>query len=634
MLKKEKSNKGLVNKTIQELFESQVKKTSGNIAVQFEKKSLTYAELNARANKLAYYLRNKKIGHSSVVGIAIDKSIDQVIASLGVLKAGCCCLFLGTDSNKRKSYILKNSNVKFLLVNNDKHRFRDGYDYSVINIKDVEEYSSIVSNPANINKFNDLACLIYTSGSTGKPKGVMMPHRGVINSILHRMKIAEAVNASVISSGFPVTLFNLFTPLFSGAKLVIYSENICRNAYELMKKADRDKVDYLEFGTPSMLRAYFDYIEVNKSSKLALSHLKVISVGGEKLNCDLANLFFKHYKNIKFWPAYGQSENSMTLSCNISFKKRINKIYEGKPGDNMNIYILDEFLKEVAVNKIGELYVGGQSLFLGYLNNLKETKKALLPNPFSKGKKIYKTGDLARIDKNGNIEILGRIDDQIKINGYRVEPQEIEITLSKNKYIKEVIVLLNSSLKNNKDLIAYYTTHNKRILDIRELKKNLKKSLPYYMVPKYFIQLKFFPRGFGGKIDRKALPKPKEEINKSSSQETQNEIEKKVLRIWREVLKINNIGLNDDFFDIGGNSLKIIEVANKLGKIYPEISVAKLFSYSTIFELSNFLNQKANNKKRVANNEKKKNKRIREVFDKVEKKELSPKEALDIIKSL
>jgi hypothetical protein len=154
------------------------------------------------------------------------------------------------------------------------------------------------------------------------------------------------------------------------------------------------------------------------------------------------------------------------------------------------------------------------------------------------------------------------------------------------------------------------------------------------MVPKYFIQLKFFPRDFGGKIDRKALPKPKEEINKSSSQETQNEIEKKVLRIWREVLKINNIGLNDDFFDIGGNSLKIIEVANKLGKIYPEISVAKLFSYSTIFELSNFLNQKANNKKRVANNEKKKNKRIREVFDKVEKKELSPKEALDIIKSL
>ncbi len=563
------------DKIIQQLFEEQVEKTPSNIAVVYKEDKLTYKELNEKANIIARKLRNKGIKQNEIVGIMVEGSTEMIVGILGILKAGATYLPIDPKyPTDRITYMIEDSKTRILLTD-FQPKDMIGENTELILLKDEELYKVENTNLEIINTPKDIAYIIYTSGSTGKPKGVMIEHSSLVNMCKWNIDYYEVTEEDNITKyagfGFDATIPEIFPGIITGAAIHIIDEEI---------KLDLEKLN--EYYNDNKITISFLPTQISEQfMKLDNHSLRYLLAAGDKLR------YFEG-KNYKVVNNYGPTENTVVTTSFI-VDKEYDNIPIGKPISNTQIYILDKTNKLQAIGIPGELCIAGESLARGYLNNINLTAEKFIKNPFAKGQRLYKTGDLARWLPDGNIEFLGRIDNQVKIRGYRIELGEIENELLKHNKIKEAIVIAKEDDSKNKYLCAYIAGEVE--LNSKELREYLSKELPEYMIPAYFIQLDKLPLTANGKIDRKALPEPDGSITTGAEYVApSNEIEEKLVSIWKEVLELGKIGVNDNLFELGGHSLKAINISSKISmELNVSVPLKEIFKTPTIKGLASYV---------------------------------------------
>ncbi len=572
-------------RVMHQLFEEQVEKMSEDVAVIFEEKSLIYRELNEKANQLAHLLRAIGVKPDTMVGVMQKRSLDLVISILAILKAGGA--YLPIDPNypdARKKFILEDSKAKILLLQKDLvDEENDLLQIEslkvIIFVDDQSIYSGDSSNLEIINNPKDLIYMIYTSGTTGQPKGVMIEHQGAVNYIWWATKNYvrnERVKFPLYTSiSFDLTVTSIFTPLITGNTIVVYGEE---DKELLIEKIIREnQVEVIKL-TPS-------HLKVIRDQKIEQSNIRRFIVGGEELETRLArDISEKFGGNIEIYNEYGPTET--VVGCMLyKFNPENDKgksVSIGTPANNTKIYILDKDQKVVPIGVAGELYIAGDGVSRGYLNRLKLTAERFIENPFEKGQRLYKTGDLAKWLLDGNVEFLGRIDHQVKIRGFRIELGEIEKHLLDYKEIKEVVVLDRLDQVGEKYLCGYIVAEKE--IEGLKLKTYLSNILPDYMIPSHFVQLEKIPLTPNGKINRNALPSPVVKFD-GEYIAPRSVIEKTLIELWSEVLGIeeNLIGIDANFFELGGHSLKATTFISKLHKERNiKITLMDVFQQSTV----------------------------------------------------
>ena len=574
------------DKTLVDLFEKQVNQTPNNIALVFEEQSLTYQELNQKANQLAHFLhQNYQIKPDTLIGICIERSLDMAIALLAVLKAGAA--YVPIDSNypeERIKYILENSKISLLLtqsfINDKLSGFFSDFSGQLINLDRLNFESFPCHNLALQSKPNDLAYVIYTSGSTGQPKGVMVEHKGLCNLALVEIETFDVHPSSRVlqfaSFSFDAFIWEVLMAWGGGATLYLGNKDNLMPGLPLVERLRDDAITHITL-PPSAL-AVLPWEN--------LPSLQTIIVAGEACSPELVK---KWSQGRNFFNGYGPTEGSVcaTIAKYTSFEE---KITIGRPIPNVQVYILDSHLQPVSIGVPGELHIGGAGLARGYLDRPDLTaEKFIEVNLLGKIERIYKTGDLAKWQNDGNIEFLGRIDHQIKLRGFRIELGEIEAVLLKHPAIKEVIVNLHKT-ENNQQLVAYVT--GEPIDDLsQKLKQHIKTHLPDYMIPSQIIRLDEFPLTPNGKIDRQALPHPNHE-SQSLYEAPRNNIEQQLTEIWSLIVECEKISIHDNFFDLGGHSILAIKLLNEIQKNFnQELSLTSLFQNPTIAQLAQQLSQ-------------------------------------------
>ncbi len=580
------------DKTIYELFEEQVKNTPNNIAIICEENKLTYRELNDKANKLARVLRECGVKANSVVGIMLERSLDMIVGIIGILKAGGAYLPIELEYPKdRIEYMIQDSKVDILLT---RHKLLKKITYSgkVLDIDDEKINSQSEENLKKVNTSQDLAYIIYTSGSTGKPKGVMIEHKSVTTMLQWRRKEYKLNSVDSVlqlfSYAFDGFVTSFYTPIISGAKVVILSDIEAKDVFVIKDKILTHNITHF-ITVPSMCLAIMDSLTTEEAKSL-----RIITLAGENLTSKVVEKCKSVNKEIEIVNEYGPTENSVvtTIMRNVDANK---KITIGKPRDNTRIFIVDKNNKVQPIGVAGELCISGDGIARGYLNKPDLTREKFILNPFDPNIRMYKTGDLARWLSDGNIEFLGRIDHQVKIRGFRIELGEIESQLLKNKKVRETVVISREDKNNNKYICAYIVGDNE--INTQELRGYLSKELPEYMIPSYFVQLEKIPVTPNGKVDIRALEQYDKFIDIGTVYEApRNFIEAKMASVWEEILGIERIGVKDNFFDLGGDSIKAIRIVSKLIVDF-EIKINDIFECKTISQLSKKVFFKKNNLK-------------------------------------
>lgn len=567
------------HKTVCELFENQVEKTPENIAVEFKNELLTYRELNERSNQFADYLSQNGVDKKSKVAIMQTHSVELMISIISVLKTGAS--YIPIDPSyplERINYMLEDSKSNVLLINfkmTDENKFKE----KIICVNDIDLQGYSKTNLPKVNSLKDLVYVIYTSGSTGKPKGVMIEHQGLTNYIwwAKRMYLKDEneVMALYSSISFDLTVTTIFTPLISGNKIVIYESN--ENEFVLYKILRENKATVIKL-TPAHLTILRDMDNTNSS-------IKRFIVGGEDLKVDLAKEVYNSFgKNIDIYNEYGPTE--ATVGCMIYKydEKKVQSISVpiGYPADNVHIYILDNELNIMPTGFAGEMYISGDGVARGYLNSQELTKEKFVDNPFVHGTKMYRTGDTAKYLENGTIEYVGRIDNQVKIRGHRIELGEIERYLLENSAVKDVIVTFKDDLMGNKTLNAYVVIYTK--IKESDLKKWLNKFLPKYMIPTNIVFIENIPLTLNGKVDYSLLPYPTVFKNEYVKYNTFKE--KELVDVMEEILGIKNISIKDNYYQLGGDSIKAIQISSKLKNNGLTIKVKDILAYESIEEIA------------------------------------------------
>lgn len=578
-------------KTIYNLFEEQANKTPSNIALAYENSELSYDELNKKANQIAHKLIAQNIKPNDVVAVLMPRSLEMLIAILGILKSGACYLPIDSDyPEDRIKYMLENSNAKLVLTLNDNYNVIT----NTIKITDTL-FTGNDSNPNIINNIEDSSYMIYTSGSTGKPKGTVLTHKGLsnltafLNNYVEYLKEPTATTiVSVTTISFDIFIFETLIALQKGLKVVIASEDERRVPSLLDALIQKHNIEIIQT-TPSRIQILVNNIENIPSFK----NLKYIILAGEPFTDHLANSL-RTLTKAKLYNGYGPSETTVfSTFTDVTNQEKINI---GKPLANTQIYILDTNQNLCPVGIEGEIYIAGDGVGKGYYNNKELTNSRYLKNPFIENSIMYKTGDLGKYLKNGEIECLGRVDNQIKIRGLRIELEEIESTILKYKNIKNCVVIERKEVQTNRQyLCAYFTATNKTSLP--ELRKFLGSSLPNYMIPSYLVQLDNLPYTPNGKIDKKALPEPNFNVVEKEVSIPTTDIEINLWKIWKKVLKISDIGIEDNFFELGGDSVLAMNMQIEVLKYYP-ITYSDIFKFPTIKTLAkNILDNIALSKK-------------------------------------
>lgn len=560
------------DKTIIDLFEEQVEKTPDNIAVVFEDIELTYRELNEKSNIVGHYLRdNYDTKPDDLVGVFLERSEKMIIALLAILKSGAAYIPMDPDFPKdRIQYMIEDSNPKIIIGEREENRF--------IDINKILESSYSDKNPKKISNSQKLAYVIYTSGSTGRPKGTLLTNNSVVNFIW-AMKDIIGFNTnktiiSVTTFSFDIFVLECFLPLSFGKKIVLANSMQQNDPFALGELIECHNVDTIQ-ATPSRIKMLVS----EKSLWKTLSRLTDIMVGGDIFPDDLLESLNECCKG-NIYNMFGPTET--TVWSTVASLKGEKTVHIGMPIANTQIYILDTYKKIVPIGVSGELYISGKGLSKGYLNNPKLTKDSFLNNPYLPGERMYKTGDQTMWLPDGNIKFFGRLDHQVKIRGYRIELSEIENVLGTHDSINSVVVIAKN-INDDKQLVAYYIAE--RDIDSSELKQFSSKFLPNYMIPSFFVKLDNFPLTSNCKIDRKSLPEVSldDAITGVGYIAPFTDIEKKLVLIWQDVLNIDKIGVLDNFFDIGGHSLKAIRVVSRIRDILKKnISLQQFFEYKTI----------------------------------------------------
>lgn len=574
------------NITLANLFEHQVYKTPNTIAITFENSNLTFKELNEKANKLAHFIRENHIHRNDIIGIMVPRSLELIICILASLKAGCCYIPIDPSyPDERINYMLNNSKTKMLLTT--KTTFDKVIFENKINIFNIDNNLNI-DNPKNINLPDDNSYIIYTSGSTGKPKGVVLKHSSLVNLAYHLNNNLEFFQnpqnekmASVTTSSFDIFLFETILCLQAGIPIVIANEDEQRIPSKLNKLLTKNNITCIQM-TPSRMQFFIDNIK----DIPALSKLKNVTLAGEPLTKHLVNSLLDLGIK-KIYNGYGPSETTVFSSFTDVTKHEIITI--GKALSNTKFYILDKDFNPCPIGIEGELFISGDGVGNGYLNNTDLTKKSFIPNPFNPNTIMYKVGDLCKWLDNGEVLCLGRVDNQIKIRGLRIELGEIENRILEFPFITKCIVV--KQIVNNREFISAYYIATKRI-KIAELRSFLSKTLPNYMLPSYYTALDKFPQTPNGKIDKKALPLP--ELSKKQNNfyiAPTTDIETQLVRLFEEILSVSPIGVSDNFFELGGDSILAMRLNIELLKICDKVKYADIFNNPTILDLTNLIKQ-------------------------------------------
>ena len=589
------------DKTIHQLFEAQVAKTPKSIALVYQDQTITYKELNEKANQLAYYIRStyKNINKTelkgdTLVALLLDRSIEMVISILAVLKSGAAYVPISPEfPQQRVDYILKDTQAQILISQSHLREKLNQLD-SDLNViyADSDYLNNPINNPNVQITSKNLAYVIYTSGTTGKPKGVVLEHQGIVNRI-QWMQSINPLNAKdrVLHKTpytFDVSVWELLWANWYGATIVIANPQGHKDCDYLYKEIVKNKVTITHF-VPSMLDVFLEYLSSNKKN---LQGLKTVFCSGEALKETTVNKFHKLAgdSKVKLYNLYGPTEASIDVSFSLcSLNKRVSM---GRPIQNTKLYILDKDQKPVPIGVEGELYIGGAGLARGYLNLPELTQEKFIENPFATEKdkdlgytRIYKTGDICKWRDNGEIEYIGRNDFQVKLRGFRIELGEIEKVISEIKEIQQICVVAK---ENKSSLVAYYTSSDKTITEDL-IRAHIKDQLPKYMIPNAFIRLDKFPLTINGKLDRKALPDP-QFISKDYIPPI-TATQKKLCKIWQKLLEVKKVGITDNFFELGGSSILAIRAALLISeKLNISLQVGDIFSFNTVEKLAKHLN--------------------------------------------
>lgn len=584
------------DKTVSRLFEEQAKRTPGRVAVTDGDGSVTYGELNQKANRLARALRAKGAGKNSVVALFAERSIEMSVAVLAVLKAGGAYLPISPDyPADRAGYMLRDSGAKVLVAANADLGGLDLTGVDVVDLKDEGSFPEDGSNLEAANGPDDPAYVIYTSGSTGRPKGAVIRHYSLVNR-LHWMqkKYPLGEDDAILQKTpytFDVSVWELVWWSLAGARLCHLAPGAEKDPGAIADAVERYGITTLHF-VPSMLGVFLQYVE--ESGALGkLKSLRRVFASGEALKPKLVAKFnglLYESCGATLHNLYGPTEAAIDVSYfDCPTGENPPAVPIGKPIDNISLYVLDKRGGLLPVGVPGELYIAGDGLAKGYLNRPELTDEKFVKNPYALGsenKLMYRTGDVARWLPDGNLEYIGRADFQVKIRGNRVEPGEIEAELQKLPAVKEAVVASGEDGDGSKYLCAYYVSDTE--LTVAELRTHLLQNLPEYMVPQYFVRLERIPLTKNGKADRKALPEPDGKINSGDEWEApKNKTERRLAEIWKEVLSLEDIGVNSRFFNLGGDSIKAISLISRVnGAFGSNLGIRDLYLSQSVRELA------------------------------------------------
>ena len=608
----------VIDKCIHEVFEEKVLKNKDEIALVFtnengERKTLTFDQLNKRANKLAHYLVENKTEDDKMVGICMHKGIELVISVIAVFKAGLAYIPIDPSyPTERRSYIISDSKTGIIIAEDNEVNNFDNDNLLVINSNTIENNIQIYSEE-NLNLTIDkksLAYILYTSGSTGKPKGVKVQHAGPVNTLVgyknaYFTKQECNVHLQMANYTFDVFVGDFMRSLCLGKRLVICPYEYLSDSKNLYDLIVSEKIEFAEF-VPAVMRYLVDYMKHNDKK---IESFKALTISSDSWNMKECREFQKYFnKDTVFINAYGVTEASIDttyIECNEIDEDYNGCVPIGRPFVNAETYILDQYKNLVPQGVPGELCIGGRGVTLGYLNRDDLTSEKFIPNKFTNKGYIYRTGDLVRYNTKGIIEFLGRIDNQIKIRGLRVELGEIENKLIQCEYIKEAVVVIKKDKSDENILVGFYIKREDCNVSVDEVKNYLKKFLPEYMVPSILIELDKFPTNANDKVDRKVLKAMDISLENRVSNYVAptTVVEKKLVDIWKNILGIDNVGVENNFFDIGGHSFLAIKLLNEIEKVMKlKIKLADFLKNATIKHIADTVDKSEDTKVKRENN--------------------------------
>ncbi|UCH93956.1 MAG: amino acid adenylation domain-containing protein [Candidatus Aminicenantes bacterium] len=606
------------DKTLQELFEEQVEQTPDHVAlvgttrcpsdmkvnVLGENISITYKELNEKSHQLAHLLRKKGVAAETIVGIMTERSLKMIIGILAVLKAGGAFLPIDTDyPAERKSFMLRDSNTHILLICSPlikENNFKFNGEMILLDelsVPDGVEMNKDIASK-HVNTADDLAYIMYTSGSTGRPKGVIVEHRNVVRLVVNTNYIRLTGETRILQTGAPVfdaTTFEIWGALLNGGQLVLVEKEVILDAHQLGQALHQNKINTLWLTSPLFNQLVGENCEI-------FSNLDYLLVGGDVLSPQFINLVRSKSEKLKIINGYGPTENTTFSTTFLIDRDFEEAIPIGSPITNSTAFVLGPHGELQPVGVFGELWVGGDGVSRGYLNRPELTREKFVNLPCLGGKRLYRTGDITRWLPDGNIQFSRRIDSQVKIRGFRVEPGEIEKYLLENQEVKEALVIPREEETAEKYLCAYIipdfsgispTTDSSTAGLISRLQEFLSGELPGYMVPAQFVMLEKIPLNPNGKVDIKALPKP-EIKRKQAVVAPRDRVEKQLKELWALVLGMEKerISIDDDFFQLGGHSLKATTLASRIHKvIHVKLPVMEIFNRPTIRSLSQYIKE-------------------------------------------
>lgn len=580
--------------SLHSIIEEQVTKTADAVALTYEGTTLTYESLNKRANQLAHFLLSKGVGPEVLVGVCAFRSTEMVVALLAIIKAGGAYVpFDPTYPAKRLTFMINDSKVPVILAQKSCSSLIQSETSAIYYFEDIEgslEGFPATNPPCRIQPEN-LAYVIYTSGSTGNPKGAMNTHRGILNRLLWMQETFQIGLADTLVQktpfSFDVSVWEFFWPLMCGARLVVAKPEGHKDADYLLDLIHREKITVIHF-VPSMLRLFLD-----KADQARCASLRHVVLSGEAVTIDLQRRYFSILR-APLHNLYGPTEAAVDVSywkCDLQSQRDVVPI--GRAISNTTLHILDAKGLPVQVGESGELHIGGVQVARGYLNRPELTAEKFIPDPFSEDSsaRLYKTGDLCRYMPDGNIEYLGRIDFQVKIRGNRIELGEIEAVILRDPSVKDCAVLVREDAPGERRLVAYIVD-NQGQFSLSAMREKLAAELPDYMLPAVFVLMPAFPLSPSGKTDRLALPRPgrkrPEIATRYIAPRTDTEI--KFAKVWSDVLQLDSVGIEDNFFALGGDSLMALKMCTRLQNDFAiKLPVVKLFQFPSIVQLAGFL---------------------------------------------
>jgi amino acid adenylation domain-containing protein len=586
--------------TVTRLFEEQAERTPDAVAVELQGRSLTYSELNQRSNRLARYLRRVGVGAGALVGVSVQRSLDMVPALLGVLKAGGAYVPLDPAyPAERLGHMIRDSGAAVVLADRKAAASLPKTSARLLLLDDLWKQIAAESGetaPADMTSQN-LAYVIYTSGSTGTPKGVEIEHRALANYTQYAGDLfalrAEDRVLQFASLSFDVAAEEIFATLARGATLVLRTDEMIASVEDFLAACREQRVTVLDLPTSY----WHELAAVAFAEGLRLPEpLRLVILGGEKALPERLAQWreIAGAGRVRLLNGYGPSEATIAATfweVDEQAPSNLATVPIGRPVANARIYVLDESLEPVPIGVVGELYIGGVGLARGYRNRPDLTAEAFVPDPFHPNERLYRSGDRARYGPEGNLEYMGRIDEQIKVRGFRIEPGEVETALRAHPAVREVVVV-SSGEGERRRLVAYLVADPGGAPAARDLRALLKKTLPEFMIPSKFVALDALPLTPSGKVDRMALP----EMNTDGSRlergyaAPQDIVEIKLARLWEQVLNVERVGTRDDFFELGGHSLLAVRLLSQVEKAFDRrLPLTVIFDAPTVGQLAALL---------------------------------------------